>query len=298
MLRRLLLAATIATALLACSHGARADDDPRDQSRAAFRRGVAQAREGNYAAARDAFAEAYKLFPHPSILLNLGIARAHTGQWVEAEQDLVRFLADDGGAQPDELASARAELAQTRSHLGTFRLRVSPDGARAALDGRPVALIPGSFVDVRTTRGAHDLAVEADGYSPAKSTVDVEAERAPNVDLQLSPVGVVQPAPSNGRKTLGWLLVGGGAMAAAFGTYAGIEAISLANAYNTKGNPSNGDPGTKSRGIAFRTSADIAFLGAIGLGGFGLYFLLTPPAAPARAGMVLAPGFGGIAGVF
>ena len=203
MLRHLLLAASLAAALLASSVEAGADEGPREQSRAAFRKGVTWVQEGNYAAARDAFLDAYKIFPHPSILLNLGIARAHTGEWVEAEQDLVRFLADDGGAQPDELASARAELAQARSHLGTFRLRVSPDGARAALDGKPLALIPGSFVDVRTTRGTHDSAVDADGFTPSRSTVVVAGERAPNVDLALSAAGAPVKTKAEDRRTLG-----------------------------------------------------------------------------------------------
>ena len=43
-------------------------------------------------------------------------ARAHTGDYVEAEQDLVNFLADDGGAPANEIASARSELALVRAH--------------------------------------------------------------------------------------------------------------------------------------------------------------------------------------
>jgi iron complex outermembrane receptor protein len=122
MRMRLLLAAAVGAALALSSvpsgaqsggEPARPGEDAREQSRAAFRRGVGQAESGDYASARDSFTEAYRLFPHPSILLNLAIARAHTGQWLEAEQDLVHFLADDGGARPEELASARAELAQT-----------------------------------------------------------------------------------------------------------------------------------------------------------------------------------------
>jgi hypothetical protein len=298
MLRRLGLAAAVAVALLASSLSARADDEARDRSRAAFRRGVAQAHEGDYTAARDSFLEAYKLFPHPSILLNVGIARAHTGEWLEAEQDLVHFLADDGGAQPDEILSARAELAQTRNHLGTFRLRVSPDGARAMLDAHPIALIPGGFVDVRTTRGAHELDCEADGYTPTHRAVMVASERAPNVDLTLSPVGAVHATPGEGRHTAGWFLLGGGAMAAGIGLFAGVQAESLAHGYNTPGSGSYQDPSTKARGLVYRTSADIAFLGALALGGTGLYFLLTRPDAPAQASVVVAPGFGGLAGSF
>jgi hypothetical protein len=300
MLRRLVLAAAVAAALLASSPPGRADDDPRDRSRAAFRRGVAQAHDGNYTAARDSFLEAYKLFPHPSILLNVGIARAHTGEWLEAEQDLVHFLADDGGAQPDELLSARQELAQTRSHLGTFRLRVSPDGARARIDAHPIALIPGGFVDVRTTRGTHELDCEADGYTPTRRAIVVAAERAPNVDLTLAAEGAPAPASTGeGRRTAGWFLVGGGVVAAGIGIFSGLTAISLAHDYNTSDNSSYQDPSTKARGIVFRTSADIAFLGALALGGAGLYFLLTPGDAGAgQASLVVGPGFGGLAGRF
>jgi hypothetical protein len=299
MLRRLVLAAAVAAALLASTQPGRADDEARDRSRAAFRRGVAQAHEGNYTAARDSFLEAYKLFPHPSILLNVGIARAHTGEWLEAEQDLVHFLADDGGATPDELLSARQELAQTRSHLGTFRLRVSPDGARAMIDAHPIALIPGGFVDVRTTRGTHQVDCEADGYAPIHRPVVVAAERAPNVDLTLTPLGTAHVTPVEGKRTAGWFLVGGGVMAAGIGVFAGLEAVSLAHGYNTYGSGSYQDAATKARGVTFRTSADVAFLGALALAGAGLYFLLTPAdSAPAQARVVLGPGFGGIAGEF
>jgi hypothetical protein len=295
-----MLAAALAAALLASARRAGADEDPRERSRAAFRRGVAEAQEGNYAAARDSFLEAYKLFPHPSILLNLGIARAHTGEWLEAEQDLVHFLADDGGARPEELASARAELAQTRSHLGAFRLRVAPDGARATLDTHPIALIPGSFVEVRTTRGSHELYVDADGYMPLDRPVVVAAERAPNVDISLLPRGVATAvAPSDDRRTIGGFLVGGAVVFLGVGIFAGIEAESLAHSYNTPDSGSYQDPSTKSRGLVFRTSADIAFLGALALGGAGAYLLLTAPSpAPRGARLVLGPAFGGVAGSF
>lgn len=307
--RPLLLAAAIAAALVLVAGAGSAwgdeparpgVDDARERSRAAFRRGVAQAESGDYVSARDSFQEAYRLFPHPSILLNLGIARAHTGQWLEAEQDLVHFLADDGGARPDELASARAELAQTRQHLGSFRLRVSPDGARATLDARPVALIPGTFVDVRTTRGTHALRVEADGYTPYDRKLDVAGEKAPDVDVSLQPVGQAPPAtqPGEGRKIGGWFLVAGAGVAAVVGAVAGFEAISLANEYNTPGSGHTGDPGTKASGITFRTSADIAFLAALAMGGAGAYLLLTAPdAQAAQARLVVGP-WSGIAGSF
>jgi hypothetical protein len=303
MLRRLVLAAAIAAAFLSSAHAVLADDttgDARERSRAAFRRGVTQAQEGNYAGARDAFVEAYRLFAHPSILLNLGIARAHTGEWLEAEQELVHFLADDGGAQPGELASARAELSQARGHLGTFRLRVAPDGAHATLDAKPIALISGGVVEVRTTRGSHVLYVDAEGYAGIDRAIVVQSERAPDVGVTLRPVGARDDAgtSTDARRTVGWFLVGGGVVALAIGAYAGVEAESLAHAYNTAGNASFQDPSTKARGLVFRTSADVAFLCTLGLAGTGVYFLLTTPGAPAAVHAVLGPGTAGLAGTF
>ena len=299
MTRRLLLVAATLAALVAAASPGRAEEGARERSRVAFRRGVAEAGAGNYAAARDAFAEAYRIFAHPSILLNLGIARAHTGEWLEAEQDLVRFLADDGGAQPDELASARAELAQTRSHLGTFRLRVAPAGSRATLDARAVAVIPGTFVELRTTRGAHDLRVAAEGFAPVGRVIEVPGERGPDVDvsLRVGPPGAQVP-PLDGGRVAGWFLVGGGVVALGVGVYTGLQAQFLAGEYNSPGDAHFQDPATKASGLVFRTSTDVALLTAAALGGLGAYLLLTLPAPPgAQAGVVLGP-WSGLAGLF
>jgi hypothetical protein len=300
MTRRLLLAAATLATLVASAAPGHAQADPRERSRAAFRRGVTEAGSGDYAAARDSFLEAYRLFAHPSILLNLGIARAHTGEWLQAEQDLVHFLADDGGAQPDELASARAELAQTRGHLGTFRLRVTPTGSRATLDAHAVAVIPGSFVDVRTTRGPHDLHVAAEGFTPVDRVVQIDADRGPDIDVRLA-TGHGEPPPpasTDGRSVAGWFLVGGGVIALGVGAYAGVQAQTLANEYNTPGTSRFQDQSTKSSGLVFRTSADVAFVSALVLGGLGTYFLLTPSTSSgAQAGVVVGP-WSGIAGAF
>ena len=279
MLRRLVLAAAVAAALLASAQPGRADDDARERSRAAFRRGVIQAHEGNYTAARDSFLEAYKLFPHPSILLNVGIARAHTGEWLEAEQDLVHFLADDGGAQPDELASARAGArpdAQPPRHLPPPRL--ARRRARQRSTPTPSRSSPGGFVDVRTTRGTHDARTSRPTATrPSHQPVVVASERAPERRPHAGAAGrrarVARGRASTPR--------GGSSSAAASWRRASASSrASRPSRWRTGTTPSAAaryqDPATKARGIVFRTSADVAFLGALALGGVGAYFLLTP----------------------
>src|SRR5262249_38314990 len=140
-----------------------AEDPRKEQSRTAFRKGVELVQKGDLRGGRDAFVEAYRLFPHPSILLNLGLVRARIGESLEAEHDLLRFLADDGGGTRDEVQSARAALADARTHIGTLKLRVEPAGAHATLDGKPLPLAAGEQTEARVLSGDHVLEIAADG---------------------------------------------------------------------------------------------------------------------------------------
>lgn len=308
MPRRALAGAILISSLL-LSAGAVADS-PRDQSRAAFMRGVADAHQGHYTAARDEFLEAYNLYAHPSILMNLGIARWHTGEYIQAEKDLARFLSDDGGASDEDIANARAGLAAVRQHLGTVRLRVAPLGARVMLDTQPITLVLSGFAEVRAIVGPNELRAEADGYEPLHQSVVVSHETQMTLDLSLKPLGAAsgkhaEPPPSadadGTRKAVAYAsLVASAASAIAWAGF-GLRALSLASAYNTKGSLEYQDPGTKSTGIAFRSAADVFFATALVGGGVGAYLLIFPvktDAPTTHASVVVGPGSVGVAGEF
>ncbi|WP_394840373.1 PEGA domain-containing protein [Pendulispora rubella] len=310
----------------------REDQAARERSRAAFRRGVAAAKAGNYAVARDAFEEAYRLFSHPSILLNLGLARAKTGEYVEAEQNLLSFLVDDGGAAPEEQKSARAALAEVRLHLGTLRIQVAPDGARATLDKKPLPLVPGGVSEVRVVAGEHALHAEADGYEPFDETIrvspgkntpknvtldarvaDADGASGPKADVAKverskseTPALATTPPADAGTsnvRAMGWGLVAGGVAVAGFGTYAGLRALSLANEYER-----TGASDAKSSGVTFRTLADVSFLVGFATAGIGVYLLLSAPASKGEgkegsaavksAHLAVSPGHAAIVGSF
>jgi len=299
-------------ALLILVSGTVASADPaRDQSRAAFMRGVAESHQGHYTAARDAFLEAYKLFAHPSILLNLGIARWHTGEYVQAERDLARFLSDDGGASDEEIANARAALSAARQHLGVVRMRIAPDGARATLDGQPVALVAGAFADVRAVVGPTILRVEADGYEPTRQSLLVGHDAPTTVDLTLTalPQGATastgSPSPltvdRGTRKLFAYGAFGVAAVTATIATISGFRAIALASDYNTAGSGSFQNPSTKSTGIAFRTASDVLFATALISAGVGTYWLVFPlqgGSAPKSTSLAVGPGTFAIQGAF
>jgi hypothetical protein len=278
-------AAAVLFAVLLASAGASAADGPREQSRAEFRRGVDLAKQGDFVHARAAFESAYGLYPHPSILLNLGIARLRTGDHVGAEQDLARFLADDGGAPAEEIASARSALAEARAHLGTVRVKVLPLGARAKIDDRPVALTPGDFATIRVASGHHELVVEADGHEPDRASFDVEPGKTLNVDRKLTPSTPaggrpVEPSSDDSSRVIGLSIAGGALVFVGAGAYCGLRARSLADDYNTPGSPSFQNAETRSEGTTLRTLADVSFgVAIVGLA-VGAYFFFFAKDSP------------------
>ncbi len=263
------------------------DAQQREDSRASFRRGVAAVKQQRWAEARDDFLQAYKLFPHPSILLDLGVSRSHVGEWVAAEQDLTRFLSEDTGATADELQTARGTLAEIRKHLGTIRVRVSPVGATATLDEKPLSLVAGELTDVRVSIGTHVLEASAPEHETWTNKIEVDGEGAKVIDLTLSPKGQEQAHGGPGaQRVVSYVLFGTGVALAGFGIFAGVRSIDLANQYNTPTEANYQNPSTKSEGIAFRTAADVTLAIAAACVVAGVVLYVT---APKKAKVALLP---------
>jgi hypothetical protein len=288
----------VALALSLCAATASAQDARKDQSRAAFRKGVELVQKGNYPAARDQFVEAYRLYPHPSILLNLGLLRAKTGEYLDAERDLVNFLADDGGATREEIQSARAALGDARTHIGTLRLKVDTPGVHAALDGKPIALAAGEQAEERILAGEHKLEIAADGYKTETLTVRGDPRQPTVVELSLAAADKTQPPPpekSATRAVVGASLVGVGGISVIIGIACGARAISLANGYNDSTSDDFQKPKVKSDGITFRTASDVTLITGLVLAGVGVGFLLWPTP---KAQVTVGPGFVSMRGTF
>lgn len=260
-----------------------------ERSRAAFRRGVVQLRAQDWAGARASFEEAWGLVQHPSILLNLGIARLHTGDPVLAEQDLVRFLSEDPEAAAEEQATARDALIEARSKIGTLRVVASPPSARVVVDGKPLAVrvvtpegspSPQAVAEGRFKAGEHALRVEAEGHRSRIQKVDLKAksDTEVTVTLGLEPAASPEPPPpssSSTRRIVGWSLAGTSAVALVTSGVLGLRAISLASDYGDRSSPSFQKSDVKSEGIAFRTGADVALIAAVLAGAGAVVLLLT-----------------------
>lgn len=273
------------------------ESQQRDESRAAFRRGVTAVQKQKWAEARDDFIQAYKLYPHPSILLDLGVSRSHVGDWVAAEQDLTRFLAEDTGATPDELQTARGTLSEARKHLGTVRVRVVPAGSTALLDDKPIALVADALTDLRVTLGSHTFEASAPDHETWSGKIALDASETKVVDLTLVARGEKPVRVSlRPQRIAAFALYGSSVVFAGFGIFAGVHSLDLAHQYNTPSEASYQSPSTKSDGITFRTAADVTFTIAIACVVAGTVLYVTVPKAKTHIAIAITPF--GVTGAF
>ena len=263
-----------------------ADTEARERSRAAFRKGVAQLRAQDWSAARASFEAAWSYYPHPSILLNLGIARLRTDDPVRAEQDLFRFLSEDVGASPDELAGAREALAESRTRIGTLRVIGSPASARVVIDGRAVETVrradPGAsgvVAEVRAKPGKHTVLVEAVGFTSDRRDVDVIARGEAAVTMTLAAAAETPKPPpeepSGARTVAGWSLAGLAGAALITGGITALRAKTLSNEYGDPSSSRFQDRDARATGITFRTAADVALGVALLSGTMAVILLFT-----------------------
>jgi hypothetical protein len=295
MRSRIVARLSAALVVLACAssvpRAARADEpqmadaEAREKSRAAFRKGVGQLRAQDWGGARASFEAAWGLYPHPSILLNLGIARLRTEDPVRAEQDLVRFLSEDVGASPEELASAREALAEARTKLGTLRVVVSPPSARVVIDGRAVETVrradPGTsgvLAEVRAKPGKHSVVVEADGFAPDRREIDLVARGEVTATITLARSETPKPPDESGpstRTVVGWSLAGLAGAALITSGVTALRAKTLSDEYGDRSSARFQDATARSEGITFRTAADVALSVAVLSAATAAILLLT-----------------------
>ncbi|MBX3232701.1 MAG: PEGA domain-containing protein [Labilithrix sp.] len=272
------------------------DPATRDRSRAAFRKGVSQLRAQDYSGARASFEEAYELVPHTSILLNLGISRLKTGDPVLAEGDLSRFLQEDTGAPPEELASARDALAEAKKQIGTLKVTVTPPTAQVTVDGSPLTLRDGAG-EVRLKAGSHAISAEADGFTPVEKTADVAGKGEAKLEIALEaktpagpappPEGETPPDKDGGsmRPIAGYALAGVSGVALIVTTVLGVRTLGLASDYEAEKDPT-ARARLKDEGESARTGTDVALVVALLAGAGAVILLFTDigashePAAP------------------
>lgn len=171
-------------------------EDERARARSLFEQGIESAHSGDHAAAVEAFAESYALFPHPGTLMNLGLYQDGQGLLVEAHLSFTELLNRFGSVLSDEARErARERLRHLEERLSLVEVEVTSDGAQVSVDGdavgttpleRPLVLVPGT----------HELEARLTGYEPARRVLDLTPGQRAAVVVELSlSAGAIREQP-------------------------------------------------------------------------------------------------------
>lgn len=252
--------------------------------------------QGNYAEACVRFARSQKLDPGAGTVLNLALCHEGEGKlataWIEFNDALSQAKRDH---REDREKLAREHIDALGPKVPRVILRVEEKSAelevriddvrldRGAWEA-PIPIDPGDHVVTasaphkKTWTGGARLAIGAS----ADVVVPVLVEAAPGEASGATPIVA---EPSSGRGTLGWVLVGSGAAAAAVGAYLGVRAL---GAKSDSDDLCPTSPCSDAEAVSLSKDAVTLGWGAnIGIGvgliaiGIGTYLVLTAP--PSRA---------------
>jgi PEGA domain-containing protein len=144
----------------------KADEPPPAQVKKArdlWYKGVDAFRNGNYDAARLAFAECYQLMPKSDVLRNLSISEIQSGHYVSAARHLSLLLAAPGELEGNVREEATHRLAQAEAQIGQLSINVDVTGAEIGVDGAVIGRSPleGNWY---IEPGQHEITVSKPGY--------------------------------------------------------------------------------------------------------------------------------------
>lgn len=196
---RALVASTLV--LLAASAHAQSDEE-RATARQAFERGVNAYGEERWEEALNAFQEAYRIAPHPSVRVNMANCYVHLARPVEALDHFERFLIEGGeDADPAQKREVRRQIQELRGQVGETFLRIQPEGATVTIDGHTTLRAP--ILDaVKLAAGTHHVEVAMQGF--ATSAQDFEVEGGERHELRITlEEGSSPVAPTEGAEELG-----------------------------------------------------------------------------------------------
>ncbi len=137
-------------AVIAGAATAHADDGATDSAkagaRAKYAEGVALVKTAQWSDALATFEAAARLFPAPSITLNVGACERALGRYVRARGTLERAIAESArSASPlpeSSVVEARAFITEIDRVLARATVTLDPPEAAIAVDGRPIEIRP------------------------------------------------------------------------------------------------------------------------------------------------------------
>ena len=255
----LLLVATFAFAEPAAAGSAEAN--------AAFARGTQAYQHGDNRGAAAAFETAYRLQPHGVAKYSAALAWEAARELPRAADDYALALAS-GQLDATQEEDAQQRLGKLEKNLGRVEL-TAPEGTTIKLEHVDGALVP---TTVHLAPGEHTLEARFADGSKRETRVKVSAGQSVHAALEPvprektstpsavreapTPEKVTQKEPSSSQKTVGYVMVGGAAVASLAAVVLGSRALSRAQRVQRLGLPRRGRPRSR-RIAAYRDERDL-----------------------------------------
>ena len=300
----------LAVALAIFATAAPAVAGPEDEE--LLKRGVALRREGKDAEALEIFQRVVEKAPSARARAQLALAEQALALWLAAERDLGLALAEpndpwvaqnkDALERAARVIGGKLAWVKVTSNVAKPQVLVNGIAANVGPDGR-----------VRVVAGQVTIELRADDHTPAQRAISVAPETTATVALELAPrpqptaPANARPAappstaspppepPSTAQRTVGYSLIGVGALGLGVGAFFGVTAM---NKKTERDDACVG--GCTQAGVdadrAGRTSGLVSTI-AVGAGAVGLvagiYLVLSAPSR-SRGGVALRPGLGAV----
>jgi hypothetical protein len=143
--------------------------------------------DGDYVSALDRFSAAYKAYPSPKLMFNIGQANRDLSRPVEAREAFEQYLAKEDDPTSPTLAEATKSLEELQRRLGRIRVECETADAEIRLDGKSAGTTPLANV-LWATPGRHQVTANHAHSAPALEDVDVKTGVLNVVTLRLQPL--------------------------------------------------------------------------------------------------------------
>jgi PEGA domain/Tetratricopeptide repeat len=178
---------------------AKANWKVKKEAKAAYVKGKAAMKSGDFAAAAEHFKKADELVPGAAPKYQVAVAFDKLGDPKQAVEAYRAFIASNPGEKyADRVVAAGKRVAELEKQLiGKVSLQVSPPGLTGiavTVDGNPV-----EGTELELEPGEHTVIVTADGHAPETQTITVRAGEPVDIPIALQPEQALPPPPPPGE---------------------------------------------------------------------------------------------------
>lgn len=229
---------------------------PREAAQSLLQEGNQLVGSGDYVEALGKFEEAYKVFPSPKLLLNIGTTQRLLGRSSDAAATYERYLADPEH-DPKREAEVKRIIGEIDAVVSRIKVKVTTPGAGVKVDGKEIGKGP-IDITLRVDPGEHTVVAEKSFMSADVETVTVKPGEALDLDVEPAPPGVVtktERIESGSAQRIAGIVIGSAGIASA-GVGAVFGGLAIASNNSAKKECSKADPTLCSaRGVDLGKSA-------------------------------------------